>query len=170
MPQDDPTPATGPLTAEQALGVAVSVFAGDRVMDECQRAAPGMQEHLRRMGFEVRPVAPDPAPALREVIARLWPHADPFIMTSTHGRRCAFCGVFGDDEYEDPEHLPDCYSTEHARYLATPTPAAPPAPEATCATCGHRETSHRTVGPEAWCWECGRCTGFLTAGPATEGE
>lgn len=44
----DTTPA---LTAEQALGVALSVASPHMVMDECQKAAPGMLAHLQAMGW-----------------------------------------------------------------------------------------------------------------------
>jgi hypothetical protein len=48
------------LTAEKAVGVALSIPMSTTTMDECQRLAPGVVEHLRRMGFEVRAVAATP--------------------------------------------------------------------------------------------------------------
>lgn len=51
------------ITPAEAIGVALSVFAGSKPMYECQEAAPDVLEHLQNMGFDVKPIqAPLPAP------------------------------------------------------------------------------------------------------------
>lgn len=53
--EPDPYAVARRMTADEALGVALSVASPLLVMDEAQERAPAMREHLRRLGYDLTP-------------------------------------------------------------------------------------------------------------------
>jgi hypothetical protein len=56
-------PVVAGLTGAQAVGVALSVVMEKSTMDECQKEAGGIVEHLQRMGFGLFPLGQKESPA-----------------------------------------------------------------------------------------------------------
>lgn len=137
----------------------------------CEAAA--IARHVRETGCEAKVAALNDAlaTAIGSLVAGTDGHQ---VRTATELSRVMddtneMARAYGDDKERD--YLRGRARDWLTRNLATPTPAAPPSPEATCARCGCDESRHRAAPePEGWCSEClSACPGYLAASPATEG-